>query len=81
MCKFSGYGHSTPSTMLGKVFTMVYSVVGIPLALIMFQVRISTLIQFYNPNSTLILLLQASSALDNLLLLLVSWGEVKRYVG
>lgn len=45
--------------MLGKVFTMVYSVVGIPLALIMFQVRISTLIQFYNPNSTLILLLQS----------------------
>ena len=34
----SGYGHSTPSTMLGKVFTMAYSVVGIPLALIMFQV-------------------------------------------
>merc|ERR1712183_677102 len=32
-----GYGHSTPSTMLGKVFTMAYSVVGIPLALIMFQ--------------------------------------------
>ena len=59
MCKFSGYGHSTPSTMLGKVFTMAYSVVGIPLALIMFQVRISTLIQCYNPNSTLILLLQS----------------------
>ena len=45
--------------MLGKVFTMAYSVVGIPLALIMFQVRISTLIQCYNPNSTLILLLQS----------------------
>ena len=59
MCKFPGYGHSTPSTMLGKVFTMAYSVVGIPLALIMFQVRISTLIQFYNPNSTLMLLLQS----------------------
>ena len=36
--KSPGYGHSTPSTMLGKVFTMAYSVVGIPLALIMFQV-------------------------------------------
>jgi len=30
---------------------------------------------------TLLLFLQASSALDNLLLLLVRWGEVKRYVG
>ena len=33
--------------MLGKVFTMAYSVVGIPLALIMFQVKdlLSTPIQ------------------------------------
>ena len=38
-----GYGHSTPSTMLGKVFTMAYSVVGIPLALIMFQVHVTLL--------------------------------------
>ena len=38
---------------------MAYSVVGIPLALIMFQVRIPTVIQCYNPNFTLILLLQS----------------------
>ena len=32
--------------MLGKVFTMAYSVVGIPLALIMFQVERSGLLIF-----------------------------------
>ncbi|OWR42695.1 hypothetical protein KGM_211243A, partial [Danaus plexippus plexippus] len=32
-----GYGHSTPSTIGGKLFTMFYAIVGIPLGLIMFQ--------------------------------------------
>ncbi|XP_037921531.1 two pore potassium channel protein sup-9 isoform X3 [Hermetia illucens] len=32
-----GYGHSTPSTIGGKLFTMCYAMVGIPLGLVMFQ--------------------------------------------
>jgi potassium channel subfamily K member 9 len=32
-----GYGHSTPSTLGGKLFTMFYAMVGIPLGLVMFQ--------------------------------------------
>eukprot|EP00090_Calanus_glacialis_P007269 TRINITY_DN15708_c0_g1_i1.p1 TRINITY_DN15708_c0_g1~~TRINITY_DN15708_c0_g1_i1.p1 ORF type:complete len:358 (-),score=80.54 TRINITY_DN15708_c0_g1_i1:77-1150(-) len=32
-----GYGHSTPQTKLGKMFTVAYSTIGIPLAMIMFQ--------------------------------------------
>lgn len=32
-----GYGHSTPATIGGKLFTMFYAIVGIPLGLIMFQ--------------------------------------------
>ncbi|XP_017059605.2 two pore potassium channel protein sup-9 isoform X1 [Drosophila ficusphila] len=32
-----GYGHSTPSTVGGKLFTMCYAIVGIPLGLVMFQ--------------------------------------------
>ncbi|XP_048000530.1 two pore potassium channel protein sup-9-like isoform X2 [Leguminivora glycinivorella] len=32
-----GYGHSTPATVGGKLFTMFYAIVGIPLGLIMFQ--------------------------------------------
>lgn len=34
---FSGYGHSTPNTVGGKLFTMFYAIVGIPLGLVMFQ--------------------------------------------
>ncbi|KRF83274.1 two pore potassium channel protein sup-9 isoform X4 [Drosophila virilis] len=32
-----GYGHSTPTTRGGKLFTMCYAIVGIPLGLVMFQ--------------------------------------------
>ncbi|XP_051156154.1 two pore potassium channel protein sup-9 [Leptopilina boulardi] len=32
-----GYGHSTPNTIRGKLFTMFYAIVGIPLGLVMFQ--------------------------------------------
>ena len=34
---FSGYGHSTPKTVGGKLFCMTYALVGIPLCMIMFQ--------------------------------------------
>ncbi|KAK6626651.1 Two pore potassium channel protein sup-9 [Polyplax serrata] len=35
--KVQGYGHSTPNTIGGKLFTMCYAIVGIPLGLVMFQ--------------------------------------------
>ncbi|PNF23281.1 Two pore potassium channel protein sup-9 [Cryptotermes secundus] len=33
----ASYGHSTPNTVGGKLFTMCYAIVGIPLGLVMFQ--------------------------------------------
>ena len=33
----AGYGHSTPKTEGGKLFTMVYAMIGIPLGLVMFN--------------------------------------------
>ena len=36
-CLFTGYGHSTPVTVGGKLFTMCYAAIGIPLGLVMFQ--------------------------------------------
>jgi len=32
-----GYGHSTPATKVGKMFTVAYAFLGIPIAMIMFQ--------------------------------------------
>jgi len=37
LLRFRNVGHSTPSTYVGKMFTVAYSTIGIPLALIMFQ--------------------------------------------
>ena len=34
---FTGYGHSTPKTVGGKLFCIFYALAGIPLGLIMFQ--------------------------------------------
>ena len=31
---FSGYGHIAPSTILGKLFTMIYTIIGTPLFLL-----------------------------------------------
>ncbi len=44
-----GYGHSTPRTIAGKCFCILYSLIGIPIALIMFQSvgeRLNSLISF-----------------------------------
>ncbi|KAK0405183.1 hypothetical protein QR680_017844 [Steinernema hermaphroditum] len=44
-----GYGHSTPATVWGKLFCMLFALAGIPLGLIMFQSigeRVNTLIAF-----------------------------------
>lgn len=44
-----GYGHSTPRTVAGKCFCILYSLIGIPIALIMFQSvgeRLNSLIAF-----------------------------------
>ena len=32
-----GYGHSTPATIAGRSFCMLYALIGIPLGLVMFQ--------------------------------------------
>uniref|UniRef100_A0A1I8I072 Ion_trans_2 domain-containing protein n=1 Tax=Macrostomum lignano TaxID=282301 RepID=A0A1I8I072_9PLAT len=45
-----GYGHSTPKTRTGKVVCMLYSLVGIPLCIVMFQSigeRLNALITFF----------------------------------
>ena len=44
-----GYGHSTPRTISGKCFCILYSLIGIPIALIMFQSvgeRLNSLISY-----------------------------------
>lgn len=45
----SGYGHSTPKTIGGKIFCMFYALAGIPLGLVMFQSigeRLNTFVTF-----------------------------------
>ncbi|XP_022309650.1 two pore potassium channel protein sup-9-like [Crassostrea virginica] len=49
VCSVIGYGHSTPKTVPGKLFCMIYALVGIPLFLIMFQSvgeRLNTFVTF-----------------------------------
>jgi hypothetical protein len=49
-----GYGHSTPRTKTGKIFCMFYSLIGIPVSLIMFQSvgeRLNSLIVFLMSNT------------------------------
>ncbi len=44
-----GYGHSTPRTLGGKIFTMFYALAGIPLNLVMYQStgeRLNTFMSF-----------------------------------
>uniref|UniRef100_A0A914E8H0 Potassium channel domain-containing protein n=1 Tax=Acrobeloides nanus TaxID=290746 RepID=A0A914E8H0_9BILA len=44
-----GYGHSTPATIGGKLFCMIFALFGIPLGLIMFQSigeRVNAIIAF-----------------------------------
>uniref|UniRef100_A0A914UXP8 Potassium channel domain-containing protein n=1 Tax=Plectus sambesii TaxID=2011161 RepID=A0A914UXP8_9BILA len=48
-----GYGHSTPSTVGGKMFCMFYALAGIPLGLVMFQSigeRLNTFVAFVLRN-------------------------------
>ena len=33
----AGYGHSTPATVGGKAFVILYAIIGIPMGLVMFQ--------------------------------------------
>ncbi|KAK6167349.1 hypothetical protein SNE40_021400 [Patella caerulea] len=45
----SGYGHSTPQTIGGKIFCMFYALAGIPLCIVMFQSvgeRLNTFVTF-----------------------------------
>lgn len=49
LISFAGYGHSTPQTDSGKIFCMIYALIGIPLCIIMFQSvgeRLNTLITY-----------------------------------
>ncbi|PVD32578.1 hypothetical protein C0Q70_08020 [Pomacea canaliculata] len=44
-----GYGHSTPQTVGGKIFCMIYAISGIPLCIVMFQSvgeRLNTFVTF-----------------------------------
>ncbi|XP_048780012.2 two pore potassium channel protein sup-9-like [Ostrea edulis] len=53
VCSVIGYGHSTPKTVPGKLFCMIYALVGIPLFLIMFQSvgeRLNTFVTFLLRN-------------------------------
>ena len=34
---FAGYGSSVPQTVTGKIFCMIYAIIGIPYFLVMFQ--------------------------------------------
>ncbi|CAG0905689.1 unnamed protein product [Darwinula stevensoni] len=77
-----GYGHSTPATVAGKAFCMLYAIVGIPLGLVMFQSigerlnkvasilikKLKTVLRFNNTDATEVNLLLATGVLSSLII-------------
>ena len=49
-----GYGHSTPKTIWGRLFTMFYASFGIPLGLVMFNsIGKRLIVTFHHPHHSL----------------------------
>lgn len=45
---FPGYGHITPMTRNGKLFSMVYALIGIPLSLLLISTTVKRLMNIIN---------------------------------
>ena len=72
-----GYGHSTPHTIGGKLFTMAYALVGIPLGLVMFQSigeRLNNFSSFVIRNVKRVLKYDSIEASETNLILVVTVG-------
>ncbi|CAG7717264.1 unnamed protein product [Allacma fusca] len=77
-----GYGHSTPSTVAGKAFCMLYAAVGIPLGIVMFQSigerlnkgasiiikRLKSLLKFKKTEATELNLMMATGMLSSIIM-------------